>query len=309
MARINVEERWWSDPRRTELILKIGYEADTAALNLWRLAQEFWAKEKMLVPIEVFERMRHASILVEVGLAVVRERSVYVRGSSDLLGWLSERRSQAQEAGRKSAEARRKKAGSAQPKGGKGYKKTERDPNEIRTEVNGTEPSCSYSYSYSSSNSKSRIKEKGALPISQSAPENENPVSVYCAEWKSRNGKSPDLRGKEIGQLRQLGKDLGPPRACQIIRTYFRMPDSFFIKRGYDVSTMLSNLAAIQQFEANGKVITSQVVKQVEEQVDKIQGTRKRRSIEELEDERRQMLADAEGGINGDHKVSAEIAN
>lgn len=113
-------------------------------------------------------------------------------------------------------------------------------------------------------------------------PHRENPVKLYCDLWKTKNGKSPDIRGKEAGQLTQLAKDLGHERACEIIRVYFSMPDPFFIKRGYDIGTMLMNLAAIQQFEASGKVITREVVKQVEKQVDKIQGTKKERSIAEL---------------------------
>jgi hypothetical protein len=290
VARINIEECWWSDPRRTKLLLRIGFAADGAAVNMWRLAQEFWGKSRGLVPADVFFKLEHAQELIDAGLADVRERSVYVRGCSEYLEWHAEKREQASAAGKKSAEVRRKKSGSAQPKGGKGAKKTEREPNAIRTVVNGTEPSDSGSLSHSGSDSES--DSRGIVPIA-SAPL--NPIRTYCDEWKAKNGKSPDLPGKDIGQLDRLGKDLGQDRACALIRVYFSMPDSWFIKKGYDVATLLANLSAIQQFEASGKLVTRKVVEQVEEQVDKIQGTHRkpRRSIEELELEREEMLKGA----------------
>ena len=44
------------------------------------------------------------------------------------------------------------------------------------------------------------------------------------------------------------------------MRIYFSMPDPLFIKRGYDPGTMILNLAAINQFEASGKVVTAEVI-------------------------------------------------
>lgn len=154
MARINIEECWWSDPRRTALLLEIGFEADSAAVNMWRAAQEFWGKSRGLIPKSVFDKLKHCEKLVEVGLADVRESFVYVRGCSEYLEWHAEKREQAAAAGRKSAEVRRKKSGSAQPKGGKGHEKSERERNDIRTDANGTEPSDSGSLSGSGLNSK-----------------------------------------------------------------------------------------------------------------------------------------------------------
>jgi hypothetical protein len=121
MARINIEECWWSDPRRTKLLLKIGFAADAAAVNMWRIAQEFWGRNRGLVPREVFDKLEYSAELIQCGLADVRERSVYVRGCSEYLEWHAEKREQASAAGKKSAEARRKKDGSAQPKGGPRY--------------------------------------------------------------------------------------------------------------------------------------------------------------------------------------------
>ncbi len=120
-----------------------------------------------------------------------------------------------------------------------------------------------------------------------------NPVTFYCDLWKSKNGKSPDIRPKEAGQLTKLVKDVGQKRALEIMTTYFKMPDAMFMKRGYDVGTMIMSLAAISQFEANGKIVTKEFVKQVEKVVDKVQNTKRRRSLDEMQAERSQMLAEA----------------
>jgi len=54
------------------------------------------------------------------------------------------------------------------------------------------------------------------------------------------------------------------------------------LKRGYSVGVLLSDLAAIQQFESTGKVVTKQVADKMEKQVDKIQGTGTRRKLGDI---------------------------
>jgi len=131
-------------------------------------------------------------------------------------------------------------------------------------------------------------------PIPPGSATKFNPVKFYCDLWKLKNGKSPDIRPKESGQLTKLVKDVGEKRATEIMQAYFSMPDPMFMKRGYDVGTMLLNLTAISQFEVHGKVVTSEFVRQVEKEVDKAQNTKRRRSIEELDLEREAMMRESQ---------------
>lgn len=148
---------------------------------------------------------------------------------------------------------------------------------------------------------KEEDKEKGekekSAPAKLDAPEVLLVIKTYCELWKSRNGKNPSIRGKDAGQLKRLAKDLGVTKACRLIEIYFQMPDPFFLKRGFDVATLVSSVAAIEQFESTGKVVTRKVIELAEERVDKIQGTaaRSRRPLEEIEAERAKMLAEAYG--------------
>ena len=105
MARLNIEECWWSDPRRDLLRRLLGTEnQDQVAIQSWRLAQEYWIKGA-LIPWDVFITLQGAKELVKAGLARIHESSapnstvirtdlerpsneleqyyVYVRGSSE----------------------------------------------------------------------------------------------------------------------------------------------------------------------------------------------------------------------------------
>lgn len=261
MARINIEECWWSDPRRTTLLLQIGFEADAAAVNMWRTAQEFWGKRKAFIPKEVFDKLKHASALLDAGLADVRESFVYVRGSSEYLSWLEEKREQAREAGKKSAEIRREKSGTAQPKGGKGRKKTERQPNDNRTEVNGSEPSGSGSYSGSISDLGSGVisenEKVAALAGAPSAvPIGRELVGHYCEQYKKRYGVNPVVRPQDAKTLKTIGESLGGNRVKTLLTAYLSMTTQWFLTKSHDVVTFNGSLNQIQKFAETGELVT-----------------------------------------------------
>ena len=172
MARLNIEDCWWTDPRRSALARKIGSEdkADIAAIRAWKLAQEFWKKGKGLVPIYLFEVLEYYQELLDCHLAEVRGEFVYVRGSSAYLDWVREAREKAQKAGKASAEARKKKHGTSQPLNNEGKNPkskepdrttTEQEPNKNRTKSNLTEPSVSGSVSISISDNTPHSPPKG----------------------------------------------------------------------------------------------------------------------------------------------------
>jgi hypothetical protein len=119
MARINIEEQWWTDPRRSRLIQLVGDEdaADGAATRMWRLAQTFWKEGRRLVPKPLFDSLKSAPKLIEAGLASLEsEDTVYVRGSSQYLDWVHEQRMAAVEGGKTSAKRPRDSKGRLLPK-------------------------------------------------------------------------------------------------------------------------------------------------------------------------------------------------
>ncbi|MBA3916296.1 MAG: hypothetical protein H0X25_21110 [Acidobacteriales bacterium] len=105
MARINIEECWWSDPRRSKLIKLVGDEglADARAIRMWRLAQEFWKSGRGLVPQDIFETLEDWEALIKSRLADLRDDGIYVRGSSQYLEWTIAEREKRARGGKTSA--------------------------------------------------------------------------------------------------------------------------------------------------------------------------------------------------------------
>lgn len=113
MARINVENEWFDDPRRMRLAVLLGdtFRADGMALNAWRLAQKYWFPKRQLIPMKAWLDAGLNQELMVVGLAQVVDGAVFVRNAPKHFNWLFGQSKK----GKKSAESRRKKNGTAKP--------------------------------------------------------------------------------------------------------------------------------------------------------------------------------------------------
>lgn len=101
MARVNVDECWWSDPRRSKLIELAGRRvADGLMLEYWRVGQDH-ASRGQLAPMHFFDD-DELTMVERCGLAIRYPEGVYVRGSNERCTFLKAQK----EKGRKSAEAR-----------------------------------------------------------------------------------------------------------------------------------------------------------------------------------------------------------
>lgn len=90
MARLNIDERYWSDPRRAQLIARLGchFKADGMMLNAWKLAEQFWVPSKNPIPIKLWNEAQLDSALVVLGFAEhVEAEHVYVLGSEEMFAW------------------------------------------------------------------------------------------------------------------------------------------------------------------------------------------------------------------------------
>lgn len=107
MARINVDDDFWVDPRLRHLSRKLDSETRAVGMCLlfWRIAQRYWTDEHKLVPKDLF-MIEGLEPLVEVGLAEIRGDGVYAKGA-ERFDWLKKKR----DAGRKRASAPRNQDG------------------------------------------------------------------------------------------------------------------------------------------------------------------------------------------------------
>ena len=115
MARINIENNLFTDNRFTDLILKMGSRrmALGALIEAYILAQQYFLTtvNDRLIPLNEWQRQRIADEIIEVGLAEIRDKGVYVSGSNEQFGWLLQR----SEAGKASAAAKKVKADTQRP--------------------------------------------------------------------------------------------------------------------------------------------------------------------------------------------------
>lgn len=102
MPRLNIEENYWTDPRRVKLILKLGSAAiaDGYMLQAWRLAQDHWIPERSLIPHAKWEAAEFPAVIFEIGFAERQEDGVYIRGIEEQCQWWFEAVDYRREAGR-----------------------------------------------------------------------------------------------------------------------------------------------------------------------------------------------------------------
>jgi hypothetical protein len=248
MARLTIEDRWWTDPRRERLSEIVGGidHADVVAVKAWRLAQEFWKQAFGLVPKALFFRLKHPEALIEAGLAEVQAEAVYVRGSRDYLTWAAEMREAASIGGKKSAQ---------RPRDAKGrLKKTsKRTPSDVQANSKAVQVSDSDSVFDSDSGSENSVGQKNEKPAPKGIF-----VAAYVRAYQARYGARarPDLQGKVQGMISRFVDQTPIERACDLIQVYCQMNDPWFLTKAHDFGTFVENLSKVGLALDTGKVIT-----------------------------------------------------
>lgn len=262
VARINLEECWWSDPRRDLLARHIGNQdlTETVVIRAWRLAQEFWTKGK-LIPWPTFSALLGADALVKSGLAQIRDSDqadskpiqaeskqclddcyVYVRGSSEYLNWVREQRIKGASGGKKSAKRPRDAHGRL-------LKTSKQSPSSHQANSKGVQASYSYSYSSSDSNSEKELSAKNenletggnVVAIAPTPPEVPAPkgskfsehtrakmrtfLGAYANAYRTKYGGAPEgIRQKAlIGKVGHWIEHVSEARALSLIQVYLQV--------------------------------------------------------------------------------------
>lgn len=92
MPRIKLEESLLSDGRFIATIQKIGQtRAFGDYVRLCFLAQNFWKRDKKLIPKKIYEDQGFPEEFVVYNLVEEREKGYYVKGSNKHFSWLFER--------------------------------------------------------------------------------------------------------------------------------------------------------------------------------------------------------------------------
>lgn len=254
MARINIEERWWTDIRRSALIRFLGGDeekADGAAVRLWRVAIEYWTKQTRSIPKHCFDLLPCATQLLEAKLAVVQNDEVYVKGASECFDWVVKKSVAGKKGGLKSAQVRLDLYGTNEPN----TKHNEADTKHIQPKASTSNP-LPLPLTLTQIHKEEELK--GGLP-SVAPPDSKSLAKVeqnnkasqfiasYVTAYKTKYGGRPDdiNKGAVRGQILLLVKDYDMDRLCQMVQVYFQMECEWFGKKGHDFMTFSNNLNKI----------------------------------------------------------------
>ena len=120
MARINIEEEFFSDLRLDKLSELCGKKTDAIGCLVlaWREAQRYWVRDKGLIPSDVWAMLPNNNLLVSSGFAVGLESGFYMKGSEEKFSWVLKLRENGQKGGRpKKSSKKRENNGLQKPIG------------------------------------------------------------------------------------------------------------------------------------------------------------------------------------------------
>lgn len=282
MARINVEEKFWTDPRFIQLSENLGdhLKAIGMCVYAWKLAQTYWQEHETGIPKELFPSKLEA--LASVCLVVLRSNHYYVCGSQDSFEWLQKKKMAGKAGGSQSAKMRKKRTGSAQPLG----TSPEASSKHFQANASTSNPlPLSLPLSLSLSNLKDQeISARPGAP-KKGDQDTKDLISHYCSIYKSRYGNSPPVTGKALGIAKMAIKDLGLEKAKLFIEAYLSMNDSWFLTKHHDLGTFAASLTKIATFAEKGvffsKNMANTMEKKAQEEMRVIARPQEQRQIEE----------------------------
>jgi hypothetical protein len=257
MARINIEEKWWSDPRRKQLIKLVGSEelADGICINFWRLAQSYVQDDrKAVIPDKVFQALSSKTYLTEANLTEKHQNGFYVVGSEELMGWLANKRQNGRKGGLKRAAQAASKTEMSQAKPSKRKQ---------------TQPSSSDSSSYSYSTSDSEEFNKSQIltdPMDQIPSGGVLVWNAYRESFKARYGVEPVRNAKVNGQCSQIHKRLGAD-AVEVVKFYLSHNDGYYLRNQHPLGGLLTGAEGLHAQWQRGTPVTAAQVRQVEKTI------------------------------------------
>lgn len=104
-------------------------------------------------------------------------------------------------------------------------------------------------------------------PISEElGKKTQEAIAHYCSEWKLKYKSAGVMTRQQVGQVKSMAQDIPLTRLKQLITSYLKMNDTWFIKKRHDLTTMKQNLQAISHFADTGAVITNSRLNQMDKQ-------------------------------------------
>lgn len=250
LARINVEDDFWTHPRYRALTRIIGDEDKAAGMciRFWRLAQSYWGERKP-VPTDVWD-LEKLEPLVTVGLAEKKDDGVYCKNSERHFEWYSQAVESGRRGGIKSVRARTDKYGSAQPRRSKPSKGSRSDPS---VNIEGS-PKGSRSDPPEAPKPLT-LYDAGQTEIAK-APPGSSVWDAYAGAYLGRYKVAPVRNARSNGMCAQLVKRLGVDAAIGVVRFYVTHSSSYYVQKAHALGPCLADCEALHTQMLNGMTIT-----------------------------------------------------
>lgn len=198
MARLSIEDIWWTDDRRYKLANLMDNDIDRAdglIIKAWRISQTFWGNGRKKVPIHAFEEIKNHQLIYEVGLAYARGAFVYVRGTRQFHAWYAELKDSSSKGGKSKA---------------------------IRAKQNASNSLANAYPSSSSSSIKEEYITGGEKTKTGEQKTTKDLIATYVDHYKLRYKLSPVISGREAGVAARIVKAVGVEDAIKLVPVYFK---------------------------------------------------------------------------------------
>lgn len=248
--RMNIDEKWKTDPRRTALVKRIG--SRNADGMLVEIAWLLLAHKGEPVPLKEFQYIENYQDWIDCGLGKVVGEVVRVTGADEYSAFFDKQRANSAMGG----QAMKAKAAQRSPKKPRGSPKS---------------PSSSSSYSPSSSNSDSTSSSVNKSPESPATPVDVALTfkiwEAYSKAYFSRYHQEPVRNAKVNSQIVQLAKRLGD-EAPDVVAFFVEHNRTFYIQKLHELGVCLTDAEGLRTQWARGKPITNSDLKRFERAVD-----------------------------------------
>ncbi len=262
MARVNIEDKLFTDSRWMKLLLKTGneYTALGIVTAAWILAQKNWVQHKM-IPEKAWPK--DFEILIDVELASRRaDGNVYIKGSKRAFSWLEQR----VEAGRLGGSAHRKVEKSQATAKRPLTPAKQNEANASKTKPLTLTPSLPLVPTLSLSQDQTPLKTNTS---DEAKNLNREIWDAYRQSYESRYRVEPVRNASVNAKISQLAKRLGPD-SIEVVKYFLKHNEGFYVKKLHDIGLCLSDCESLRtQWKTNTQV-TSTKVKSFEKVVSQI---------------------------------------
>lgn len=264
MARINIEDSIKSDIRFINLTIKLG--SMKLALGeltwAWMIAQKHYLKKDSdrCIPLKDWQNQECSDMLIEVGLAEIKEKGIWIKGSDDQFRWLAQR----QDAGSKGGNVTADKKSQKTPSDRQATDQRPLDLDHEKAAVVQPLYSLLSSLSLSSNSSSNSLKvtkpKKKAEATDEKKVLNKQIWESYKDSYVQRYKTEPVRNASVNAKISQLAERLGS-EAPEVVKFYLKHNKSHYVSRLHEIGLCLSDAEALRTQWFHNKAITERDVK------------------------------------------------